>query len=152
MKHESYDLNELINEVADDLQMTTKRHKIIKELQPVKPLKGDKERTSQIIVNLLTNAIKYSPASDKVIIKTSVTDKEVTVCIRDFGIGISKEMQKKLFKRFFRVTDETTRTFPGLGLGLFIATEIVRKQKGRIWVESAPNEGSSFYFTLPYDF
>jgi PAS domain S-box-containing protein len=152
LKHEVYDLNELINEVADDLQMTTKKHKIIRELQPVKPLTGDKERTSQIIVNLLSNAIKYSPASDKIIVKTKVTDEEVTVSIQDFGIGISKEMQRKLFKRFFRVTDETTRTFPGLGLGLFIATEIVRKQKGRIWVESAPNEGSTFCFTLPLDF
>jgi signal transduction histidine kinase len=61
-------------------------------------------------------------------------------------------MQKKLFKRFFRVADETMSTFPGLGLGLFIATEIVNKQQGRIWVESTPNVGSIFSFTLPFDF
>jgi len=152
LKHESYDLNELINEVAADLQMTTKKHKIIKKLEKVKPLIGDKERTSQIIVNLISNAIKYSPAADKVIIRTVVSEENVTVSVQDFGIGISREMQQKLFKRFFRVTDETTSTFPGLGLGLFIATEIVKKQHGRIWVESTPNEGSTFYFTLPFDF
>jgi len=150
LKHEPYDLTELINEIVTDLQMTTKRHQIIKNLQPLKPLTGDKERTAQVIVNLLSNAIKYSPNADKIIVKTSSTENEVTVSIQDFGIGITSEMQKKLFRRFFRVTDETTSTFPGLGLGLFIATEIVRKQHGRIWVESAPKEGSTFCFTLPY--
>jgi len=151
LKHERYNLNELINEVTADVQMTTKKHVIIKELQEVKPIIGDKERTSQIIVNLLSNAIKYSPSADKVIIRTVVSSQFVTVSIQDFGIGISKEMQKKLFKRFFRVTDESTSTFPGLGLGLFIATEIVKKQRGRIWVESTPNKGSTFSFTLPFD-
>lgn len=151
LKRETFDLNELITEVTHDLRMTTKKHEIITELEEVKPVTGDKERTSQVIVNLLSNAIKYSPGADKILIKTSATDAEVTVCVQDFGIGISKEMQKKLFKRFFRVTDETTSAFPGLGLGLFIATEIVRKQNGRIWVESAPNEGAAFCFTMPYE-
>ncbi len=150
LKHEEYDLNQLITEVAEDLQMTTRKHTIVKELGEVKPITGDKERTAQVIVNLLSNAIKYSPSADKIIIRTSGSEEGVTVCVQDFGIGISKEMQKNLFKRFFRVTDETTSTFPGLGLGLFIATEIVRKQKGRIWVESAPNKGSTFCFYLPY--
>lgn len=152
LKREEYDLTELINEVVTDLQMTTKKHQIIKELQPVKRMNGDKERTAQVIVNLLSNAIKYSPSGNKIILKTTSTDDEVTISIQDFGIGISTEMQKKLFRRFFRVTDETTSTFPGLGLGLFIATEIVRKQHGRIWVESTPKEGSTFFFSLPYNF
>ena len=152
LKRQEYDLNKLVNEVADDLQMTTKRHTIVRELGEVKPMRGDRERTAQVIVNLLSNAIKYSPSADKIVITTAGDEEGVTVCVKDFGIGISKEMQKKLFKRFFRVTDETTSTFPGLGLGLFIATEIVRKQKGRIWVESAPNKGSTFCFTLPYSF
>ncbi len=150
LKHQDYDLNQLVEQVAADLQMTTKKHTITRELGKLKPMRGDKDRTAQVVVNLLSNAIKYSPSSDKIIIKTSGTDREATVCVQDFGIGISKEMQKKLFKRFFRVSDETTNTFPGLGLGLFIATEIVRKQNGRIWVESAPNVGSKFCFSLPY--
>ncbi len=149
IRHEKFDLNELIDEVVQDMQLTTKKQTILKELQELKPIKGDRERTAQVIVNLLSNAIKYSPHADKVIIKTSVVDEEVVVSIQDFGIGISKEMQKKLFRRFFRVTDETSSTFPGLGLGLFISTEIIKKQKGRIWVESTPKEGSTFSFTLP---
>lgn len=150
LKKEQYDLNELVKQVAEDLQMTTKKHTIVKELGELKPITGDKERTAQVMVNLLSNAIKYSPTANKIIISTSGTEEEITVCVQDFGIGISQEMQKKLFKRFFRVSDETTSTFPGLGLGLFIATEIVRKQKGRIWVESTPNKGSTFCFSLPY--
>lgn len=149
LKKQQYDLNELVREVAEDLQMTTRKHTIVKELGELKPITGDKERTAQVMVNLLSNAIKYSPSANKIIIRTSGTEEEITVCVQDFGIGISKEMQKKLFKRFFRVSDESACTFPGLGLGLFIATEIVRKQKGRIWVESAPNNGSTFYFSLP---
>ena len=151
LKKQQFDLNELVKEVTEDLQMTTKKHTIVKELGELKPITGDKERTAQVLVNLLSNAIKYSPSASKIIITTAGTEEEITVCVQDFGIGISKEMQKKLFKRFFRVSDESTSTFPGLGLGLFIATEIVRKQKGRIWVESAPNKGSTFCFSLPYN-
>jgi signal transduction histidine kinase len=101
-------------------------------------------------VNLLSNAIKYSPQADKIIIQTSARENELTISVQDFGIGISNEMQKRLFRRFFRVTDGTVSTFPGLGLGLFIATEIVKNHHGRIWVESAPNEGAKFCFILPY--
>lgn len=152
LKRQAYDLNELILEVVEDMQLTTKRHNLITQLGEIKTLTGDKERTVQVIVNLLSNAIKYSPGANKIIIRTNSTEEEVTVCVQDFGIGISQEMQKKLFKRFFRVSDERTSTFPGLELGLFIATEIIRKQKGRIWVESAPNEGSTFCFSLPYNY
>jgi signal transduction histidine kinase len=84
------------------------------------------------------------------IIKTAADENEITVCLQDFGIGISDEMQKKLFTRFFRVTDGTVTTFPGLGLGLFIATEIVNKHHGHMWVKSVPNEGATFCFKLPY--
>jgi two-component system, chemotaxis family, CheB/CheR fusion protein len=150
LKKEEFDLIELINEVAEDLQITTKKHEIVKKLEKTKPVKADRERISQVLVNLLSNAIKYSPQADKIIIQTSARENELTISVQDFGIGISNEMQKRLFRRFFRVTDGTVSTFPGLGLGLFIATEIVNTHHGRMWVESAPNEGAKFCFTLPY--
>jgi len=150
LKRENFDINELIREVVNEIQLTTKRHKLIVNLQNIKPIKADRERTSQVLINLLSNAIKYSPQADKVIISSSASEKEVTVCVKDFGIGINKEMQKKLFKRFFRVSDEITSTFPGLGLGLFISSEIVKNQKGRIWVESTPKKGCTFCFALPF--
>lgn len=148
LKNEPYDMNELIEEVIEDIQPTTRKHTIVKELQPLKPIVGDKEKVSQVLVNLLSNAIKYSPEADKIIVRTAITDEGVTVCVQDFGIGITDEMQKNLFQRFFRVLDESTSTFPGLGLGLFISTEIIKRQNGRIWVESAPKKGSSFCFIL----
>ncbi len=149
LKKEEFDLNELINEVVEDFQITAKKHEIIKKLETTNPVNADRERISQVLVNLLSNAIKYSPQADKIIIQTSASENEISICVQDFGIGISSEMQKRLFKRFFRVTDGTVSTFPGLGLGLFIATEIVNTHHGRMWVESAPNEGASFCFTIP---
>ena len=150
LEQEEYDLCAVIKEVVGEMQITTRKHQLVLELEHVKPLRGDADRISQVIINLISNAIKYSPHADKIIIKTTATENEVTVCVQDFGIGISHEMQKKLFARFFRVTDESTSTFPGLGLGLFISTEIVKRHHGRIWVESAPNKGSSFCFSLPF--
>src|SRR5690348_3526861 len=78
LRVEEFDLNDVINEVAEDLQMTTKKHRIIKELQQTQPIKGDRERISQVIVNLLSNAIKYSPNADRIIIKTASTDADIT--------------------------------------------------------------------------
>jgi PAS domain S-box-containing protein len=149
LKREHYDMNELIKEVADEMQLTTKKHKITLNLSEMQPVIGDKNKTSQVIINLLSNAIKYSPEAHEVIISSNASDHEVTVCVHDFGIGISKEMQKKLFTRFFRVSDEVASTFSGLGLGLFISSEIVKNQNGRIWVESTPKEGATFCFSLP---
>jgi two-component system CheB/CheR fusion protein len=150
LQEEEFDVNELVKEVVDDLQVTAKKHRIIQELADLEPIIGDKERIAQVLVNLISNAVKYSPDANKIIVKTSMVNGEIMVCVQDFGIGISKDMQKKLFQRFFRVVDDSTRTFPGLGLGLFISTEIIKRQNGRIWVESAPGKGSSFCFTLPY--
>ena len=149
-KREKYDMNDLIKEVAHEMQLSTKKHKIVLKLTKTKPVFGDRNKTSQVIINLLSNAIKYSPEAHEVIISLKGSANEVTVCVQDFGIGISKEMQKKLFNRFFRVTDEVASTFAGLGLGLFISSEIVKNQNGQIWVESTPKKGSSFCFSLPY--
>jgi PAS domain S-box-containing protein len=150
LKREKYDMNELIKEVAGEMQLTTKKHKIRLNLNEIPAVFGDKNKTSQVITNLVSNAIKYSPQANEVIVTSQSSDDEVTVCVQDFGIGISPEMQKKLFNRFFRVSDEVASTFSGLGLGLFISSEIVKNQDGRIWVESTPKEGATFCFSLPF--
>jgi len=150
LKREEYDINELIKEVAGEMQVTTKKHKITLNLSKIPTVFGDRNKTSQVIINLLSNAIKYSPEANQVIISTKGSENEVTVCVQDFGIGITNEMQKKLFNRFFRVSDEVASTFSGLGLGLFISSEIVKNQNGHIWVESTPKAGATFCFSLPY--
>ncbi len=73
----------------------------------------------------------------------------MTLAVKDFGVGISKEKQEKVFERFYRVSGPKYNTFPGLGLGLYISSEIIKRQGGKIWVESRIGKGSTFYFTLP---
>src|SRR5581483_7245352 len=150
MQNIDYDFNGLVNELIDELQLTTERHTLIKQLDKPIQLHGDKERTGQVITNLISNAIKYSPHTDKIIIKTKNSNNAVTLSVKDFGVGIPKEKQKKVFEQFFRVSGEKQHTFPGLGLGLFISSEIVKRQGGRIWVESTEGKGSTFCFTLPF--
>jgi signal transduction histidine kinase len=83
------------------------------------------------------------------VITTKKQKSEIIVSVQDFGIGIGKDMLEKVFDRFFRVTQSSLSTFPGLGLGLYIASKIVHKQGGRIWVKSIKHAGSTFFFSLP---
>jgi PAS domain S-box-containing protein len=149
LKEEYYDFNELINEVTEEVQRTSHQHKIIKYLDRSKVLFGDRERIGQVITNLLTNAIKYSPDSAKIILRTNVDSTTLTLSVRDFGIGIPSNVKDKVFERFFRGEGEQENIYPGLGIGLFISKEIITRQGGQIWVESKHKKGSNFYFSLP---
>jgi two-component system CheB/CheR fusion protein len=148
-REEEYSMNELVNEVTEDMQRMTQQHTIVKKLGKDIRIKGDRYRTGQVITNLLSNAIKYSPKGEKIIIATSSDEHQVTVSIQDFGIGIEKKLLKNVFDRFFRITQTTLSTYPGLGLGLYIASEFVNRQGGKIWVTSEINRGSTFFFSLP---
>jgi two-component system CheB/CheR fusion protein len=149
LRKSTFDINELINDISEELKYNIGRHELITELKPVKKIFADKERIRQVLLNLISNAVKYSPDADKVIVSTNDNRRHLKVCITDNGIGMSEEMKKKVFERFFRVNDNAVNTFPGLGLGLFIAAEIVKKHNGQITVESEKNKGSVFCFTLP---
>jgi signal transduction histidine kinase len=143
-------LNELIMEVTGLVQRTTETHTIVFKPGDLPVISGDKERISQVLVNLLSNAIKYSPAADTVIVRTQTNnDQKVTVSVQDFGIGMSNATRKQVFERFFRGNEQAIKTYPGLGLGLYIAADIVHRHAGKIWVESEPEKGACFYFTLP---
>ncbi len=149
MKEEEYDLSELLNEIIDELQLTTPNHTMIKEIGELKKICGDKERIGQVITNLITNAVKFSPQSDKIVIKTEISDESILFSVQDFGVGIANEKQDKIFEQFFRVSSKKEMTFPGLGLGLYISNEIIKRQNGKIWLESAEGKGSTFYFSIP---
>lgn len=148
MEQELFDLESLIEEVISSMQKTTK-HKIIVNGTINKKIIGDRERIGQVITNLLSNAFKYSPKANKVIITTGNKSNFVTVSIQDFGIGIPKEYQQNIFERFFRVTGPDEKTFPGMGIGLHLCQEIVSRHGGEIWVESKKGKGSKFTFSLP---
>ncbi|MEO8569888.1 MAG: ATP-binding protein, partial [Ginsengibacter sp.] len=107
----------------------------------------DRLRLEQVITNLLTNAVKYSPDGKKVIIRYEISDENIIVSVEDFGIGIERENIDKLFERFYRVNNSLR--FGGLGLGLYISANIIKAHNGGFWIESEVDKGSSFYFVLP---
>lgn len=109
---------------------------------------ADYQRIEQVLVNLVNNAIKYAPDSKKIIITVEEQNALVKISVRDFGIGIADEKLPHLFKRYYRV-DSSGVQFSGLGLGLYICADIVKRHGGKMGVESAIGEGSTFWFTLP---
>ncbi len=148
-RKEKYNLNDLVLEVTEEMQRTTTQHAIVKKMgKPVK-LTGDRLRTGQVLTNLLNNAIKYSPHGNKIIVSTKSNSDSVTVCVQDFGIGIDEYLQEKVFDRYFRVSKPTFNSISGLGLGLYIAAEFIKRQGGNIWVKSKQGKGSTFCFSLP---
>jgi signal transduction histidine kinase len=105
-------------------------------------------RLEQVVINFITNAIKYAPGTNQVNVTTHIKDEKLYLAVKDFGIGISKEQQDKIFDKFYRVEDNSNR-FNGLGIGLYICSEIINRHGGTIGVNSMPDEGSEFYFIIP---
>ncbi|HEY4289818.1 MAG TPA: chemotaxis protein CheB [Puia sp.] len=150
----TFDLNRLITEIIEEAQQTTSI-RIISELHTLEEVTGDWERIGQVMTNFLSNAIKYSPDTDKIIVRTSFSEhpasnvREISVSVEDFGMGINDKEQQIVFERYFRARNSNTNTIPGLGLGLYISAQIIRRHGWTIWVRSKKNEGSVFGFTIP---
>jgi signal transduction histidine kinase len=147
---ETVDMDTLVREVAEQLQQTSTQHQINIEGNTSGTIVGDRERLGQVLNNLLTNAIKYSPEAERVIIRLTSTAKHLTVSIQDFGIGIPTTEQEKIFERFYRVAGKHKQTTAGLGIGLSIAHQIIEHYEGKLWVESVEGQGSTFSFSLPW--
>src|SRR5205823_170614 len=100
---------------------------------------------------LLTNAAKYSPKADRIIVKIVKNPGHLTVAVKDFGVGVAKNDQERIFDRFYQMEGKVSKDKTSLGLGLFISKAIVERHGGRIWVKSSngSKHGSTFYFTLP---
>lgn len=143
-----FDFNEMVEEIAEDMQRITRSHKIVLDLNPCELVKGDRNRIGQVIINFISNAVKYSPGGDKIIIKTSCEKNKVRLSVLDEGIGIPSEDHSNIFRRFFRVPGKNSYTFPGMGLGLYISSEIVKRHEGRIFFESEEGKGSIFSFEI----
>ncbi len=145
----SFDFNELVAEIVEETQRTTPTHHILLECSSPVTLFADRDRIGQVLINLLTNAIKYSPHAETVIVRTSCDGQEVVTSVQDFGIGIAREKQDHIFERFFRVGGENQATYPGLGLGLYISSEFVKRHQGSMHVESEEGKGTTISFSLP---
>lgn len=144
-----FEINVLILEVIDEIQMTAFMHSI--SLVPCPPIKvnADRDKIGSVISNLLTNAIKYSPKAQQIIMNCEKIGNTVQVSIKDEGIGIKPDDLDKLFDRYYRVESKHTSHISGFGIGLYLSAEIIQRHGGKIWAESESAVGSTFYFTLP---
>jgi PAS domain S-box-containing protein len=144
-----FSIDSIVRDIVEDLQRITSRHRLIIEGKTNGKVYGDKDRIGQIIINLLTNAIKYSPKANKVLIYLSHSKRKIYISVTDFGIGIDPISKDKIFQRFYQVNNIEERTFPGLGIGLYLSQEIAKKHGGIIKVKSQKGKGSTFTLILP---
>ena len=148
-REERFAVDALVQEIVENVQETTQTHSLQLEGVTGAEVFGDRDRIGQVLINLLNNAIKYSPQANIVLVRVAKEENAISVSVRDFGIGIAKEHQHKIFERFYQVTDPAEKTYPGLGIGLYIACEIIKRHSGRLWLESQKGAGSTFHFSLP---
>jgi len=146
---ERVDLDALLQEIADTMQQTHPSHRILVHGAVQTSLLGDRDRLGQVFTNLLSNAIKYSPDAQTVEMDLSASPETVTVRVRDHGLGIPREQREKIFERFYRAAGPQQRAIPGLGMGLYIVAEIIKRHGGTIVVDSEVGKGSTFTVTLP---
>jgi PAS domain S-box-containing protein len=150
LKTENFNISELVTEVVQDIRHTHPKHTIELVHTYKVNVEGDRDRLGQVLINFINNAIKYSPGQEKVeVFVKNGSNGFVSVSVKDYGIGISKEEHEKIFERFYRAEGDNENTFAGFGIGLFIANDIIKKHKGSIAVESKPGKGSMFTFNLP---
>ncbi len=150
LRFESFFLNELIDEEIASFKISHAQRQIQVQHNPKLKIKADPERLGEVISNLLENAIKYSPSDKPIWVKVQKDKSKIIVSIRDFGQGIPAEYRHMIFARFFQLNKDPVDLNSGLGLGLYIASEIIKLHGGKMWVESYQEKGSTFYFSIPH--
>jgi len=144
------EMNELADDVVADFRAQTRNHDVFLRRAGVPVVvEGDRERLEQVLVNLISNAIKYTPQGGRITVSVERAGADARVSVQDPGIGIPTEEQPRLFQRYFRAANATTRHYSGLGIGLFVAHEIVHRHGGCFEVRSELAKGSTFTFYLP---
>ncbi|HEX9265876.1 MAG TPA: hybrid sensor histidine kinase/response regulator [Candidatus Limnocylindria bacterium] len=143
------DLSELANEVATRMQLTTTAHEISVRRDSQNVVTADRDHLEQVLNNLVTNAIKYSPSGGAITIDVRPDDGGVRLSVTDQGIGIPAEELESIFGLFYRSPDRAARDAAGMGLGLYISKEIVLRHGGRIWAESGGAKGSTLNVVIP---
>jgi PAS domain S-box-containing protein len=147
----AFNLPQLIEEVVDLMQYSTKSHRIIicSDIDDLL-VNADRQRIEQVVINLISNAIKYSPQADHINVSVSRQNNNAVVTVQDFGIGINKEQHDRIFSRFYRV-DDVASHISGLGIGLYISNEIITRHQGKLSVDSETGKGSTFKFEIPLE-
>src|SRR5579875_3193186 len=141
-------LVEICREIVEDQRMLTDRS-IVLDAPPKLPLQADRDRLSQVIINLVSNAVKYSPTESTVQVKIGTTGGKALVQVHNEGPAIPEEQQAHIFEPFYRTPEAQTSRKSGWGLGLAICKDIVERHSGRIWCESQEGQGTTFFVKLP---
>lgn len=150
LKREKFDVSKLIGEIVAvyEREIARKQISLKQDIPDLGPLWADRDKITEVIVNLLNNAIKYTPQGGSISLKASGNEDQIRVEVSDTGPGIPREYLEKIFDKFERIAAEKAE---GTGLGLSIAKDILRLHRGRVWLESEVGKGSRFIFTLPRD-
>ncbi|GAA3976663.1 hypothetical protein GCM10022246_31210 [Pedobacter ginsengiterrae] len=142
-------LNTLVTEVVEDFRMTAPERDITITQSEELVTQLDHDKIAQVLINLISNAIKYSLAKSPINIEISKSDQNGMVSITDQGIGIAEKDHKKIFERFYRVEGKDEKHFSGFGIGLYLAHSIIERHGGKLTIQSKPQKGSTFTFSIP---
>jgi signal transduction histidine kinase len=143
------DLVEICRAVVEEQRLLSGRT-ISLEIPPeIVKIRADANRLSQVITNLVSNALKYSPDDKPISVRLSQDDDNITIAVEDEGSGIDREEQEHIFEPFYRASHARNSSKNGMGLGLAICKDIVERHGGSIWCDSHPGKGSSFFVRLP---
>jgi signal transduction histidine kinase len=144
-------IGRLVQEVAARLQLTTSQHELVVALAGTREilLPADRDHLEQVLDNLLSNAIKFSPQGGEIEIRVEDQPDTLRLSVRDPGVGIPKDRLDEVFGLFYQAEDPVSRRTGGMGLGLYISKDIITRHGGRIWAESEPGEGTTFFVALP---
>jgi PAS domain S-box-containing protein len=151
MDKTSFDMADLVKEVEEETIVTISSHHVVFAPVIKTCVLADRSKIGQVINNYISNAIKYSPTGSTIEVACVTIGNSAQVSVKDDGFGIKAEDQPKLFDRFYRVQNPETHTISGFGIGLYLCAEIIHRHEGRIWVESDPGKGSTFYFSIPLE-
>jgi signal transduction histidine kinase len=147
---ESIDVNQMVRDAVEEMGVISDTHSFTVALDPsVGIVEADRDRLTQVLTNLLSNTVKYSPNGGEVKVRTELRDALVQVSVSDQGVGIPEAALERVFERFSRIEHPDTSSAAGTGLGLAIVKEIVELHGGHVWAESQPEEGTTFHFTIP---
>jgi PAS domain S-box-containing protein len=146
---EYFNITDAINEAIVDIRPISQSHQIIFEPERNVVVHADREKIMQVAVNLISNAVKYSPKGTPIVVSVQDNENWTEVAVKDEGIGIKAYDMQKIFQRFYRVQDEKTKGFSGFGIGLYLSAEIMTLHHGEIDVKSDEERGSTFCFRLP---
>jgi PAS domain S-box-containing protein len=144
-----FSIGALVKSIIKKMQIIIPSHKIILNGKISGKIKGDPERISQALENLLSNAAKYSKDQNKIIVELSQDNKNVKVSVTDFGIGIDNDHLSRIFDRFYKIPGKMEDTFPGMGIGLYLSQQIAKRHGGKIVVESEKNKKTKFTLKVP---